>query len=81
MSILICKNIRFSFSFVVKTNLNAFLTINPVDKCIVLSELIIIIRVTIGYTIRKLFDILPNGSKYFDVSKFPINPKILNIFC
>lgn len=51
------------------------LTTNPVDRCIVLSELIMIIRVTIGYIIRKLFDILPNGSKYFDVSKFPINPK------
>lgn len=51
-----------------------FLTINPIDKWILLSELKMMTRVTIGYTIKKLFAILFRGNKYFDVSIRPINP-------
>lgn len=44
-----------------------------------LSELKMMMRVMIGYTIKKLFVILSNGNRYLDVSICPMNPEKFDI--
>lgn len=52
------------------------LTIIGSDRWIVDSDPKIIIRVTSGCSIRKQFDNLFNGNKFFDVRMRPIKPEI-----
>lgn len=57
------------------------LTIIATDKCIAVSELRIMNRVTSGCNMRKQFEILLNGNKYLEVRQRPITPEISTLIC